>query len=72
MPKLHPYPTISLKEARLAGYKALTYTYTPDEYIMMDRVIRDMKKGRRPIDFAIVVEDDKQPNKLAVYRKNSL
>jgi hypothetical protein len=50
----------------------LTYTYAPNEYFMMDRVIRDMKKGYRHIDFAVVTEDDKRPNDLAIYRKNSV
>lgn len=73
MPTQTQYQTITAKAARAAGYHALTYSYPPREYLLMDRVIADMKRaprGVKPIDYAIVVEDDAKPNDLAVWRKN--
>lgn len=71
MPKTHRYSTIPLKEARLAGYKPLTYPYTQNEYPMMDRVIRDLNKGPRRIEYAIVTEDANRPDQLSVFRKSN-
>lgn len=68
MSKLHSYNTLLAKEAKVAGYEPLTIPYIPKEYYLMERVISDMKRGRT--DYAVVVEDEKHPNDLCVYRKN--
>lgn len=73
MPTQTKYQTLTAKEARPLGYHALTYDYTPEEYPLMERVLGDLRNtppDAKPIDFAIVVEDDKHPEKLCVWRKN--
>ena len=71
--KQHSYTTVSLKEARANGYRPLTYDFSPKEYHMMQKVINDMRRtpdGATPIDYVLVVEDEKHPNNICVYRKN--
>lgn len=68
MIKHHSYDTIPLKAAKAEGYKPLTYPYKPQEYSLMDRVIRDMKRG--PIDYVLVTESENL-NDISVFRKTN-
>lgn len=56
------------KAAEKEGYKPLTDPYLPHEYYLMERVIRDMRRG--DIDYTLVNETDDK-NAICVYRKTS-
>lgn len=58
----------SKKDALRAGYVPLTDPYIHGEYHLMERVIRDMRRGQ--IDYVLVNETDNKAA-ICVYRKTS-
>ena len=60
------YEVWNPKDATKQGFRPITHPYGPLEWSMMDNVSRDMKRGK--VRFAIVREDNKEPNKLSIWR----
>jgi hypothetical protein len=62
-----PYQTISVAQAGARGYQALTYACFPDEYYILNNVVKDME--RYDTDY-VLVHENVDRDAIAVYRKN--
>ncbi len=68
MSSINNYFTKTRKAAERESYKPLTDPYLPGEYHLMERVIKDMRRG--DIDYCLVNETDDK-GAICVYRKTS-
>lgn len=62
------YPTVLPKAAARAGYFQLTHDYYPKEYHLLERVIRDMKKGGIDYELSATAE---RPELVSLWRKTN-
>lgn len=65
-----PHKVISVEAASKRRLSPLAGPYTPDEYHLLDRVVKQLTKDGR-IAYAYVNEDEKRPDEITVFRKTS-